>query len=407
MPKEISQVQFEELKAFVLRNEIPSCIATLDKPVVPFDYSRNPLIGENFRIVGMVSPFLFNAVGGQRAVVFSSENYNPEYGLITVKGQDFKPTEVQLKRIMKDDFGAVISHCGWYNFLTKEEYLHNEQITKDKELSNQFADEVRRLEKLMEIEKNFNEIKANAEENLVGHLLDKWEKPIFPLVKPQDSGRIQIVGGYGNSYGRVIGEGCEISFDEHFNSESGYIEVADNRFKPTQEQFDTLKNDGVAYLSEKNGFTVFHSKNQIAAMQEYVANQKAYSEFNDALQEVVRIIKMNKYVAECAEQHERLSALPFPYYVAIKVNVRLLTENRWGDGAKKNTVHHIVPEVALTGRLKREANEFLCGGNSSYGSPSKEHDAIYAGSSEVMCDVTCKRCLELAEKMLGNAKKTA
>lgn len=80
--------------------------------------------------------------------------------------------------------------------------------------------------------------------------------------------------------------------------------------------------------------------------------------------------------------------LPFKYTLGYKVVLSGLSSSSWGDGARSNTVTHIVlDEDCKQGRLSRNKGDFLCKASSS-----KMWEQETGGR------VTCSQCLKIASR---------
>lgn len=80
--------------------------------------------------------------------------------------------------------------------------------------------------------------------------------------------------------------------------------------------------------------------------------------------------------------------LPFKYTLGYKVVLSGLSSSSWGDGARSNTVTHVVlDEDFKQGRLSRDKGDFLCKASSS-----KMWDHETGGR------VTCSQCLKIARR---------
>ena len=99
--------------------------------------------------------------------------------------------------------------------------------------------------------------------------------------------------------------------------------------------------------------------------------------------------------------------LPFKWDAARWDVLSGLSANSWGDGYKKNTVHHIlVLEGFKNGRLIRKAGDHLCsGGNTGKGWSGTNNEPARAYVDRdvtYMPKITCKSCLRVAERILEN-----
>src|SRR5690606_18257236 len=129
-----TQKQFEQLKSFALRNNIVSCLTTLNAPVENFDnnrlYEREQ--GSDIKFSGFISQFIMNALKQDKTLCFSADNYNTETGVLTVSGQDFYPNEDQVKCILQDNFGAIEGGYRSFYFLNKVQFDFNSKIDQDR-----------------------------------------------------------------------------------------------------------------------------------------------------------------------------------------------------------------------------------------------------------------------------------
>jgi hypothetical protein len=99
--------------------------------------------------------------------------------------------------------------------------------------------------------------------------------------------------------------------------------------------------------------------------------------------------------------------LPVQWVSGIKDVLSGLSANSLGDGRKRNTVQHIyLLESLHSGRIKRKAHDFLC--TSASGANGKQwsdyvREYCYDGEGkEYQAPITCKKCLELAERLSSN-----
>lgn len=329
-----------------------------------------------------------------------------ESGLLAIKShnciQYFSLTESQISTIQSENFGAVRWHGYVATLLSKDMYEHNVAAQKIREEKDQFVDELRQQLKNLELYKKFKATKDGLKELLLVSNLDEVDHPTFEPIKPKTFGEmIRLVSTLQPNFSVLLGNGIEVTSDQ-LDTSSWTVDAIGHRFKLPIAMGQALQADGSAWIFENNGYLHICTMGQHKANSAYKEQLEKFKAFEKMLNDDANFLADERQALVAIAQHEKLKNLPFSYYVAIKVNVRLLTANSWGDGAKRNTVIHIVPSEELTGRLKRKANEYLCGGSSSYGTPSEKHDAILNNSGQGLYkpEVTCKSCLEKAMRMV-------
>lgn len=93
--------------------------------------------------------------------------------------------------------------------------------------------------------------------------------------------------------------------------------------------------------------------------------------------------------------------LPVKWDVGVNTVLSGLSEKSWGDGRYSKTVNHIMLlEPLKRGRLNREAKAFLCGSKRTGRFRDRNVERSVDGEgNEYVPKVTCKRCLEIAERM--------
>ena len=94
-------------------------------------------------------------------------------------------------------------------------------------------------------------------------------------------------------------------------------------------------------------------------------------------------------------------AVPVKWSPGIKDVLSGLSENSWGDGMNKRTVHHVLLEEPIReGKFKRNAGDFLCT------APSGTNGRNWAAqpATGAGCQVTCKACLKLAARWNAGAR---
>jgi hypothetical protein len=96
--------------------------------------------------------------------------------------------------------------------------------------------------------------------------------------------------------------------------------------------------------------------------------------------------------------HESID-FPVTYSVGRKAVLSGLSLDSWGDGQKKNSVHHLLLEEDFqSGRLQRKAGDFLCTSLSGNNGKLWVDPRVKHGQSEYMPEVTCKQCLKIISK---------
>lgn len=401
----VSKEQFEVIKNFAIEANISTTITTLNEPIAPFDYSLLSKMyeGEYIKHSANIHPLFIKKIQEDRYITFTMEQYSKETNSFHSYGEDFYPNEGQLEIIQRDNFGALSAGYNCLKFLNKEQYQFNHSVKKAQNDYDQFISEWKRLSPMFEVYANFQKIKQQAQEYECGELIEKWDTPIFPPNKPENTkSRISTYGAISPFYMQNISKGSQVTYAD-IDQETGLLTVYGQNFKLSDEQVAELKSDNFALIFDQNGFPYISNKHQAQLMQQYVEENKYYLEFSKAYSDVKYKIMLEKYGDICKLQHDELAKLPFPYYVAIKVNMRLLTPNSRLTGERSNTVQHIVVEEAFSrGRLKRDAQEFLCGGDSHLGLTSREQDGGYNITRHGIMpyEVTCNRCLEIAKRII-------
>lgn len=389
-----------------------SSVLTQYKEVPPFALCLNPT-PKNGTLVDWCIPSttFINSLSDksnpiQNPYLIDSSNIN-EAGFLIIESQDFRLSESQVEQIKKDNFGAIKFLGYTANLLSKAEYEYNlsaEKIRQEKEL---VLDQFHHHSNNYSLYELYKTTKAGLDERQFMSGLDDWASPAFKPIKPKHTGEmVRLVSSLQHSFQTLIANGVEVSSD-NLDENSWLLKAIDHTFKLPISAGLELKQNGKAWLYESNGYTFICTPEQREANLAYLEHAKQFEAFNKALTESSELLTAEIQAENAIAQHEIFEMLPFDYYVAIKVNVRLLTQNSWGDGAKRNTVMHIVPTTELTGRLKRKANEYLCGGSSSYGTPSEKHDAILNNSGYGLHkpEITCKSCLDKAMKILAKKSK--
>jgi len=93
--------------------------------------------------------------------------------------------------------------------------------------------------------------------------------------------------------------------------------------------------------------------------------------------------------------------IPFDYTTAIKVRLSGLSRGSAGNGRARDTVNHLlVKESFEEGRLRRDADTYLCDPNATPRFPSGE------GEHHEPREVTCKACLDLMERWQVDPEET-
>lgn len=402
----ISQEQFEAVKNFAIKANIATVITSLNTPVSTFDSSLISKLndGEYIKHDLNLHPLLMEKLSTERFITFTMADYRAEENVFYTHGEKLYPSEEQLEIIKRDNFGALKEGYRCLKFLTKEQYDTNFSIKKAQNDYDHFVAEWKRLLPMYETYIGYEDFKQLAQKYGVADLISAWDTPVFPPIKPQNTkSRLKFSGEvYPTYFSEIATKGCEVSYAD-YDEQLEKLVIHGNKFSLTEQQLADLKADNFALVFDENGYTFISNKAQTALMVEAVEENKRYREFSKAYDQTQTRINIEKYGDECKLQHDVLAALPFPYYVAIKVNIRLLQPTGNLTGARKNTVDHIVVEEAFSkGRLKRKENEFLCGGNSSYGLTSRKNDGhtIHTRHGELPYKVTCDRCLEIAHRLL-------
>lgn len=386
--------QYQEIPSFVLNDNPTPMSGTLVDWCIPSTTFINSLTDKTNPI--------------QNPYLIDSSNIN-EAGFLIIESQDFRLSESQIMQIQRDNFGAIRFDGYTASLLTKNEYEHNLSALKIREENELFMEQFKRHSRNFELYEKYIETKNALNERKLTSALDDWTSPVFEPLQPIHKGcLVRLVSSLLHNFTHHISKGVEVSV-ENLDEQSCLLKAFDHTFKiPLSAALD-LKQNGKAWLFESNGYTFISTLEQRDANIAYAEHHKQFTSFKSALTESAQLLKDEIQAEKAIAQHEVLQMLPFGYYVAIKVNVRLLHENSWGDGAKRNTVMHIVPTEELTGRLKRKANEYLCGGSSSFGTPTEKHDAILKNSGHGLHkpEITCKSCLEKAYRILGKNQSQA
>lgn len=252
----------------------------------------------------------------------------------------------------------------------------------------------------------FFEILAEARKFGVSDLLEKWENPQkkpTPLVLINDDRKIRLISYVSSQYFSKISSGCVVTL-QNLLPDQNKIQVHCHEFGLNDYQLTALKTDNFGYIFDIQGFTYFYSKEEYCKAENYKKELSKFNDFEKDLKETQLKIKKEIDYLNAVKQHKELNNLPFSYYVAIKVNVRMLTGKNWGDGAKKNTVTHLVLLEDYQGTIKRSKDSFLCGAKaSSYGSPNIKDDALKQSSiwGQEKALIDCPKCIDFAYKILN------
>lgn len=142
----------------------------------------------------------------------------------------------------------------------------------------------------------------------------------------------------------------------------------------------------------QGGFYYFVNDLELAEMAREA--EKAEGERQQRIQAETarREAEIASYQAELKAFQESYD-LPFKHSTRIKIVLSGLSANSNGCGSKKNTVFHLfVKEAFQDGRVKREADTYLCSPNDS-GKFSTLDD--YEHNDKI---ITCKKCLSIMER---------
>jgi hypothetical protein len=91
--------------------------------------------------------------------------------------------------------------------------------------------------------------------------------------------------------------------------------------------------------------------------------------------------------------------IPVDFIVVDNVRIGELQKGSTGTGRTEHTVDHLMPlEPFEDGRLKREANEFLCKNKGKYWDIALHDEDPVEDPDENTRKVTCKACLQLMER---------
>lgn len=122
-------------------------------------------------------------------------------------------------------------------------------------------------------------------------------------------------------------------------------------------------------------------------------------------QRQIEIAKSHEKMNAAIEFNQQFENLPFKWDVGIKDVLSGLSMDSWGDGRRKNTVQHILClEPVKIGKFSRQEDQFLC--TSASGSDGKRWSGEVAekwhtlDGKQYTPPVTCKKCIELAQKIL-------
>lgn len=187
------------------------------------------------------------------------------------------------------------------------------------------------------------------------------------------------------------------------------MSISDYLFDLTDEMLQHFEAGKKLWLYNKNGNVVWFTRPEFEAQTKWQHHEyqvkdqiRNWFEFLEEYQKAEKIFNALK-------QKQRLSALPFTWFTAVKVVLSGLAENSWGDGEKSNTVNHLVlgEDIQLP-RLNRNANEFLCslGGFVPATEAIKEYQVKVQGITVDTLPhlITCKNCLSRINTVLQKQK---
>lgn len=397
---------FEEIKNFLKAEKLKSFLTELESPIYPPYPFEVMKCGEEIKS-GFIDPFFINSIKLEKLVAFSAENYDQKNAVLKINSQTFYPTESQIESILKENGGAIGLNLSRFVFLTKSEYKNNVDLENKIKASADFLKEYNRISECLKLKQTFLEVSKKLDDLGLENPFKKLKSITYKPVKPTElESHITMTSFVSRQYFAIIAKGVEVTKADI--NEKNLVRVHEHSFKLEDQQLKDLYKDNYGYIFDKNGFPHFSSKSQIEKKQEYQEQAKQYLMFEKLLNEAKDKIAKEEYAQNCRTQHEYFSNLPFDYYVAIKVNLRLLTGNNNGCGSNKRTVHHIVPKEGFDvgrssgRRLQRKDNEYLCGGDSSYGTPNEKEDSlvIHSELGNVPYLVTCQQCLKFVNSIL-------
>ena len=139
---------------------------------------------------------------------------------------------------------------------------------------------------------------------------------------------------------------------------------------------------------------------------ESVADHEQRKRIREAAQQATaekERIQLNQQ-REKAQAINAAITLPIVWEPAIKDVLSGLSASSWGDGRNKATVQHIRLLAPLqAGRMKRQEGDFLCtaqSGSNGKAWTGQQKCRFHDGDGQAYdAPITCKKCLELAEKI--------
>lgn len=177
-------------------------------------------------------------------------------------------------------------------------------------------------------------------------------------------------------------------------------------FELSDEMVEHLRQGKKFWIYSNDGRVAWYTRAEVEAQNKWKSAELVYKQKILHLFELSNEILNAKPIFEAFEQKRKFENLPFSWYTGIKTVLCGLSQTSWGDGAKSNTVNHLVVNEDFTsGHLARSANSFLCsaGGFGSVEESKKEYTVKVAGFvvDKVPHKITCKACLKRVQRFLN------
>lgn len=144
---------------------------------------------------------------------------------------------------------------------------------------------------------------------------------------------------------------------------------------------------------------------EAGAAEAFKAQQKAGYEARLKAEEDARHAREQLLLAE-AKAFNASIQIPVRWTSGYESVLSGLSEKSWGDGSFKKTVQHILLLEDLSdGRLKRSANDFLCGFSGKHYTERQSWLKEEGTGERIPAKITCRACLKVAERLAKRSRK--